>query len=908
MINPKAAPKSSLFFSTPQETRDLINSKAFQSSNDVVNLRETKREIRSDDGRVVNNTIDLPRSTNQFKNSRFNKLKKLRLFNDQILNLNALSMTSMHDFIKFIGIAPDLQVYLATDSAIKLANMLFKLDVKQQIYFDPTYGFRNVYVTTVAIKVIHFIEEPVVPIAFFIHKRRYYTRYFQFLVCFLFQQLDLNPNIGFTSDREKGIIDAVQDALKLYDLEDNQFYCMKHVFDDIKRYACNQKVILKKKKKCEKEDEQSKDEQSEDDLKDEVIKETKDETTRLKIKDANGFEDDPDWSEPPSTNSEDEDEISAEQKDEKFSLKESLQKLSNFKNDAYDILKAGSLNEFNDLERKLSSNWLNKSKQYFEKCIKPALEINYKNDHKLDFIDATGTPTTNPVEGIHSSVKHSVHNKQIQVDMLTIELYKYQTEFIDKLNQSYNGVGQYTLKKEYSSKFGFQLECNEQFDFVSELEQLNGQFKIVKKELEPGVCYSQAYLAECIIKHKLIDYSCNLDCFIVKEPVTGKRHFVDLIDGKAVCNCNLENCCHQLAVELQSKNEAYSIINERATLLNINCEASGNKGKDEIEKQKRNRPRMQHLNKASKTKPKISETKTRTTRTQLRSSRNEKKEDDKLIDLTNLEDERALEIDLNDDYINVLTIMEKEFTCCSKLTDEIINFYLMKLMVKKNARNVLFIPPLHFESNRSLFKYIHSNYTSEIEYIVAVIHLPDHWVAGILVNDSNDIYILDSSLSADHNILKYQNQFEKFILISDIFQKIELSCLPKLELLDVVYQKYNCYVVTDVQQQIDNFNCGVFACFYIDSLLSNTKTPIDCNEYRNKIKNLIFDTQIDLEDLSSARTKMPKKLETLYRSPNYYNTFKCLNLNIKTCGYARINIKCYEAKPETDMYSKILDD
>ena len=500
-------------------------------------------DARKDGNLVQQPENDLPSGVEQLKDFRYNELLKAKVSNDIVNNIRALRLTSMKQFIHLLVAEPNLQIHLANDSLIELTNDLMKRNMVL-LYYDTTFNLADIFVTPVVARNLHFVSNPIYPVAFLLHERKYESVHLQFLVQTISNLLNFNTgNVSFVHDREPAIVNSVRKCLELHGLTKNQFFCMNHIYTNIKMHVNKRSKLIKKK--IEKVG-------SLKPIKVDVDKFIKEEGLILENE---SEEIESGKSSDESTNGE----------AGKF---EELRSLAIFKKDLYNLRKNTASNDFDSKVNELSTNWNEKEKEYFNKNIRKDLKTNVGNITEADVYDEFN----NVGESCNAYLKKFYNNRKQSIDALVLGLFNFTVTFLDKFNQGYKGFGKLVLKKEFQHLKTKQYKTPFKLDIESELMEIKGEFKLIESSVDLPRNLGQLYLAEYILKNLEIKQAGN--SFIVPTPNSDEKYVVEFANNVYKCHCPLRgNCCHRMAIELK--------LNKKTTANPFDIDLMKNKRKTE---------------------------------------------------------------------------------------------------------------------------------------------------------------------------------------------------------------------------------------------------------------------------------------------------------------------------------------
>lgn len=215
------------------------------------------------------------------------------------------------------------------------------------------------------------------------------------------------------TDREKSITNSIDKLLNMYNLKNQHFVCINHIYQNVKRH------ITKRFRK----------------MKVKLLKLSKEEQVKLnKLIDETKLSEDLELE---LIEDEGDDEL---YEDEPLSLvdkqKEEIQFLSNFKTDFYNFKnQLKNRSKFESELKEMQKKWNKVEIQYFNKFIKTDLFKNIDNQLKYMIDDLTN----NISEAFNAFLKRFLENKLASIDSMILAIYSFCNELVDNFNRGYNG-------------------------------------------------------------------------------------------------------------------------------------------------------------------------------------------------------------------------------------------------------------------------------------------------------------------------------------------------------------------------------------------------------------------------------------------------------------------------------------
>lgn len=150
---------------TSKEVKVSIKNKISNGLTDNQILSEIKDEKFNDSSFVPVNS-NVPRNVKQIKNIRYRAKQEIKIFNDDIQNINYLLINGFNSFIKNVSTHPNIELYLADNSVLELANHLLKSNKQKLLTYDTTFKLCNYYVSIICMKNTDLVNDPISPSCF----------------------------------------------------------------------------------------------------------------------------------------------------------------------------------------------------------------------------------------------------------------------------------------------------------------------------------------------------------------------------------------------------------------------------------------------------------------------------------------------------------------------------------------------------------------------------------------------------------------------------------------------------------------------------------------------------------------------------------------------------------------------
>ena len=198
---------------------------------------ETMHVIKSHQKRQDWMPVDRPRDRKQCENVKYAASQKKKLTNDEFFSSVELAIQT-DNFVRQFTVYPDLVVHLASDNVLTLTKDLIKQSrtnssLKQLVSYDTTFLLGDFYVSILVARNTCLVDDPIFPVAFLIHTKKY-KKYHKAFLADIFEETGLasSKNIPIITDREKGITDCLQTNFPTL----TNIYCTNHIIGDIKQW------------------------------------------------------------------------------------------------------------------------------------------------------------------------------------------------------------------------------------------------------------------------------------------------------------------------------------------------------------------------------------------------------------------------------------------------------------------------------------------------------------------------------------------------------------------------------------------------------------------------------------------------------------------------------------------------
>ena len=121
------------------------------------------------------------------------------------------------DFVRHVDVVPDYNSVMISQEIINFVTKLINQNNIEHVIFsyDTTYQIGDFYCSVLVMKVPCFVEEPVIPVSFVLHDRRFcevHNMFFSYLRK-LIPKLNSERCVDFIIDREKALLNALRTIL-----------------------------------------------------------------------------------------------------------------------------------------------------------------------------------------------------------------------------------------------------------------------------------------------------------------------------------------------------------------------------------------------------------------------------------------------------------------------------------------------------------------------------------------------------------------------------------------------------------------------------------------------------------------------------------------------------------------------
>ena len=181
------------------------------------------------------------RNTKQLENIRQKVLNGCRLSSDALSNVIELYY-HITDFIRRIDIVPNFNCVMAAKDIIEMTNDLLGNSLDPVIFsYDTTFNIGDYYVSLFVMKHPYFKSNPVIPVAFLLHDRKFYSvhhMFLQVLVDIIPRLMVNNCGVVIIVDREKSLTKSIRDVLPNARIA----HCCNHLQSDVESWLYKQQA------------------------------------------------------------------------------------------------------------------------------------------------------------------------------------------------------------------------------------------------------------------------------------------------------------------------------------------------------------------------------------------------------------------------------------------------------------------------------------------------------------------------------------------------------------------------------------------------------------------------------------------------------------------------------------------
>lgn len=178
-----------------------------------------------------------PRNVKQVYNAVHNKKKQRGIANDEIFALYELAL-QLEGFLWNISIYPEVLITVGLPDLLAHARQMMREsqlnpNLPQLMSYDTTFNFGDFYLSAFVVRNIFLNDDPIYPVAFLLHSRKYRAHHHQFLSALL-NNLDINDfsSIPIVTDREKGITEAFAEL----EIDATLVCCHNHILSDVREW------------------------------------------------------------------------------------------------------------------------------------------------------------------------------------------------------------------------------------------------------------------------------------------------------------------------------------------------------------------------------------------------------------------------------------------------------------------------------------------------------------------------------------------------------------------------------------------------------------------------------------------------------------------------------------------------
>ena len=207
----------------------------------MMSAQKVYRQIINEDDGGPRHVINTPRDHNQVKNFQKENNRQFRISHDALYNAYQLCFQLQfkdrrgepQDFLRHFQIFPTITIHLMPQPLLENLEMLLKVSTTPvTLHYDTVFNMGDFYLSTLVFRHALFESNPITPVAYFIHSRRYQQDHMQFMQL-LRQSMPLlaAKKILMVTDREFDFSDVFPHCLNVF--------CWNHLERDLHFYLKN---------------------------------------------------------------------------------------------------------------------------------------------------------------------------------------------------------------------------------------------------------------------------------------------------------------------------------------------------------------------------------------------------------------------------------------------------------------------------------------------------------------------------------------------------------------------------------------------------------------------------------------------------------------------------------------------
>ena len=189
-----------------------------------------------------------PRNLKQVQNIKYLTRKKQKLSHDDYYNLMLVSH-ELQDYMFEIICFPELSCFFGNKQIMQEFNKLSELvevekDMKLYCGYDTTFNLGNFYLTPIVFRHTLFQSDPVIPLGFMIHERKFQFVHERFWEDLVRKIPNLRKgNVPVVVDKEVSITNAIKKVLPEMPI----LHCWNHIKQDFKFWLGKQQITSDEK-------------------------------------------------------------------------------------------------------------------------------------------------------------------------------------------------------------------------------------------------------------------------------------------------------------------------------------------------------------------------------------------------------------------------------------------------------------------------------------------------------------------------------------------------------------------------------------------------------------------------------------------------------------------------------------
>ena len=211
------------------------------SKGPMMSAQKVYRQIVNEDDGGPRHVINTPRDQNQVKNFQKENNRQFRMSHDAIYNTYQLCFQLQfkdrrgepQNFLRHFQIFPTIVIHLMPQPLLENLEMLLKVNTTPvTLHYDTVFNMGDFYLSTLVFRHSIFEKDPITPVAYFIHSRRYQQDHIQFMQL-LRQSIPLlaAKRVLMVTDREFDFSDVFPHCLNVF--------CWNHLERDLHFYLKN---------------------------------------------------------------------------------------------------------------------------------------------------------------------------------------------------------------------------------------------------------------------------------------------------------------------------------------------------------------------------------------------------------------------------------------------------------------------------------------------------------------------------------------------------------------------------------------------------------------------------------------------------------------------------------------------